>query len=1575
MTLSRKILGFNQIFLIVFILLISQNNGFNQVVSLGCQNQTSATLGLDRNDWNNGSTDFHSEASMHNFVIPANTFGDCKKIGSITATVTIFNVDNSNLPPECSTIDYYYNFYNNCTGFQPASCPGVGGIGPQSTPMNQVITFTSPPETFDFGTVFGADIIPAFLGISGGACANGQMLISSGSLSLDYEICVEMEVVDLNPTSSVDLGMDESVCPNTTTLLDAGSFDNYIWSPGGETSQTISAGAGTYTVTVTDNVGCTSSDEISVTEFPASQISFDPPNPSGCDGGTVQVSVLETYNSYNWSDSQSGQTVNLSPGNYTVTITDSNNCAFESSITVGDLTSPNAGIDNFITVCNDGSLTDMDAQLGPNDSGGNWNDDDGSGLDININPTAVDFSVLATGTYNFTYTVLGTAPCNDDEATITVQVAEENFSGISNAEQFCQDSGDIDFFALLSNPTLGGNFIDVNNTLVNLSNGFAVNLDGLPPNTYEYIYNLNMNGSCPPSQTQLFITIVSGVEAGANNQATVCEGTTVDLTGLLSADADNDGAFSDDDLTTQLNGSSFNTSGLAGSSYNFSYTVGSAGSGCGVDMSVFTITVESSVTSGGDVNADICEGEEIDLFDILMNEDTGGVFSDLSGNGGLTDNMLNTDGLPTGVSEYQYLVGDGVSCPKDSSLISINIISAPSIDIPIDSITVCPDNCESITFSLTGTAPFEFSTTVFSESGSVIGSGLSTTTNNTVTLTACNLDYTTSYANDTLNLSIDSSYFIVIPSIQDDNCNNDFGGREDTIYVQALDFARFQLDTTACINDTLTINGVEFFNGNATLMDTLAGQFCDSIVDISVTFSTADTILINPTICQEDFIEFQGMIYDITQPTDEISIVSPNGCDSLVIIDLSFYTPIDSIINLELCSGDSIIVNGVTYDFDNTFGSEVLEDESVNGCNINVDINLTFTNDIMIMRNDTLCNGQTINIGGELFDEINPSGTVQLTGSGCDTMITVDLTFLDAVTSTLEGPFCSTYSETINGNTYDSTNPIGQETLLGGSVAGCDSIIDINLTFFPILTTDINEELCIDDGIMVNGVLYNFGNPTGQETLQSVVNGCDSTINVNLTFDPLIETPIALSPCVGDSVFVSGAFQFTDGEYRDTFQTIENCDSIVITTVTFTPCAFNVEITPTNDLCGNGSGSILIETSSPAGESYSIILEDENNSTDVIPLQVGPNIMGLFDNLAPGTYIVTITDSNNMTVYTNSVTIVSSGITISGMWDLTTPITCEGGTGTITYSPNGGQPPYQFSWSDPLIGDTNVGENLLPGNYSLTVTDVSGCTGETSFQLEDGVTQTVTLDIVDPSCTNAADGSITIQGLNQADGPYIISVNGTVNDSVHISNLSVGTYDIAITDSNLCEINITETLSSSEISMFAEYQENYNITIGDSISIVGAIDSGTYMFVWTPDDNSLSCSDCALPIASPTESTVYNLEITDISGCAQSLAINVEVEPAIIVDVVPNIFSPNGDGVNDNFTFESGSENTTSIQIGIFDRWGNLIYEDLSATGSVTWDGRMNNTQLGSGVYIYQITILYNDATSKNLNGDVTLIK
>jgi hypothetical protein len=96
-------------------------------------------------------------------------------------------------------------------------------------------------------------------------------------------------------------------------------------------------------------------------------------------------------------------------------------------------------------------------------------------------------------------------------------------------------------------------------------------------------------------------------------------------------------------------------------------------------------------------------------------------------------------------------------------------------------------------------------------------------------------------------------------------------------------------------------------------MDTLAGQFCDSIVDISVTFSTADTILINPTICQEDFIEFQGMIYDITQPTDEISIVSPNGCDSLVIIDLSFYTPIDSIINLELCSGDSIIVNGVSF--------------------------------------------------------------------------------------------------------------------------------------------------------------------------------------------------------------------------------------------------------------------------------------------------------------------------------------------------------------------------------------------------------------------------------------------------------------------------------------------------------------------------------------------------------------------------------------------------------------------------------------------------------------------------------------
>ena len=88
---------------------------------------------------------------------------------------------------------------------------------------------------------------------------------------------------------------------------------------------------------------------------------------------------------------------------------------------------------------------------------------------------------------------------------------------------------------------------------------------------------------------------------------------------------------------------------------------------------------------------------------------------------------------------------------------------------------------------------------------------------------------------------------------------------------------------------------------------------------------------------------------------------------------------------------------------------------------------------------------------------------------------------------------------TVNGTVYDETNPSGIETL--ASVGGCDSIVFIDITFYPESFGSETYAGCIGDGysVNVNGTTYNEANPSGTELLINMF-GCDSTVTVNLTF-------------------------------------------------------------------------------------------------------------------------------------------------------------------------------------------------------------------------------------------------------------------------------------------------------------------------------------------------------------------------------------------------------------------------------------------------------------------------------------------
>ncbi|HIN39001.1 MAG TPA: gliding motility-associated C-terminal domain-containing protein, partial [Flavobacteriales bacterium] len=142
---------------------------------------------------------------------------------------------------------------------------------------------------------------------------------------------------------------------------------------------------------------------------------------------------------------------------------------------------------------------------------------------------------------------------------------------------------------------------------------------------------------------------------------------------------------------------------------------------------------------------------------------------------------------------------------------------------------------------------------------------------------------------------------------------------------------------------------------------------------------------------------------------------------------------------------------------------------------------------------------------------------------------------------------------------------------------------------------------------------------------------------------------------------------------------------------------------------------------------------------------------------------------------------------------------------------------------------------------------------------------------------------------------------------------------------------------------------------------------GTYY--WHPA-GGLSCTACESPIASPETDITYYLEVTDSNGCVALdsiiITVNFETDP-----FVANIFSPNGDGLND-LLHVNGLTGDDFI-FRIYDRWGNMLFE--SSDQGQGWDGTSDGTIVNSGEYVYTYSFKDNNGYEYKGHGSVTLVR
>lgn len=190
--------------------------------------------------------------------------------------------------------------------------------------------------------------------------------------------------------------------------------------------------------------------------------------------------------------------------------------------------------------------------------------------------------------------------------------------------------------------------------------------------------------------------------------------------------------------------------------------------------------------------------------------------------------------------------------------------------------------------------------------------------------------------------------------------------------------------------------------------------------------------------------------------------------------------------------------------------------------------------------------------------------------AGCDSIITLNLTINLPTTSNLSATACNSYTWAENGVTYFSSGNYN-DTLT--NVAGCDSIITLNLTINQPTSSSLTEIACGSYSWAQNGVSY-FVSGSYNDTIPNA-NGCDSIITLNLTVNPITSSSETVSACDSYTWSANEVTYTTSGQHSQSLMSAAGCDSTVTLNLTIiqTPTA-NVTDDSLGTLTGSGGSPV-----------------------------------------------------------------------------------------------------------------------------------------------------------------------------------------------------------------------------------------------------------------------------------------------------------------------------------------------------------------------------------------------------------------
>lgn len=352
-----------------------------------------------------------------------------------------------------------------------------------------------------------------------------------------------------------------------------------------------------------------------------------------------------------------------------------------------------------------------------------------------------------------------------------------------------------------------------------------------------------------------------------------------------------------------------------------------------------------------------------------------------------------------------------------------------------------------------------------------------------------------------------------------------------------------------CDGDSLKV-GNSIYKTSGKFIDTLeAFSGCDSIITSEIRVLTHSGFVGDFILCDGDSVVVGNKIYTKTGIYID-TLVNAVGCDSIVFTYIRVYNlPTTQYQDFRICEGDSVVVGNNIYRTSGVFNDTLM---TINGCDSVIVTTLQVAGKFFFAQAE-ICRGDAVAIGDSIINDTGLYNIMLKNSYGCDSIIVFNLKVKENIANAYTYTICPGDSLVVGNNVYRQPG-IYIDTILASN--GCDSMVTSNISWNHVFK-DLSYTLCKGDSIIVNEKMYRTAG-VYSDTLQKS-DGCDSILTIRIIVLPIYADDITFEICKGESVTVGSATYFNAGKYAEILKSVNGCDSLInfeIKIINFVPVFF-----------------------------------------------------------------------------------------------------------------------------------------------------------------------------------------------------------------------------------------------------------------------------------------------------------------------------------------------------------------------------------------------------------------------------------